>query len=154
MQFGPSWLKPTTRTKSSKTSTPIEDHTNNHAVAPISYSAITRDHPTTPLSPGGHGHDGGANGEGYGGGGPALDHIVDPSKPFRYTKEYMLGLYDEEKQKGRELPFEFERWGVVFREEGGNPVSLAPLTDMEKKVSLKPSLFLGSCRCIYIQPSS
>jgi len=142
MQFGPSWLKPTTRTKPSKTSTPVEDN-NNHAAAPtptaISYSSITRDHPTTPLSPGGHGHDGGANGEGGagGGGGPALDHIVDPSKPFRYTKEYMLGLYDEEKQKGRELPFEFERWGVVFREEGGNPVSLAPLTDMEKKVSLQ-----------------
>ncbi|KAL7410180.1 hypothetical protein BDY24DRAFT_418298 [Mrakia frigida] len=138
MQFGPSWLKPTTRTKSSKTSTPLEENNNNNssnaAPAAISYSSITRDHPT-PLSPGSGGHEGGgANGEG----GPPLDHIVDPSKPFRYTKEYMLGLYDEEKQKGRELPFEFERWGVVFREEGGNPVSLAPLTDMEKKLFTLP----------------
>jgi hypothetical protein len=120
MQFGPSWLKPTSRQKSAKTAqqppAPAEP-------SPISYSAITRDHPT-PMSPESADPNGGS-----------LDHIVDPSKPFRYSKEYMLGLYDEHKQKGRELPFDFERWGVVFREEGGNPISLSPLTEMEKKVS-------------------
>lgn len=128
MQFGPSWLKASSRPKSSKTSAAAAQQAAAAPAEPsaISYSAITRDHPT-PLSP--------ESGDGYGGG---LDHIVDPSKPFRYSKEYMLGLYDEDKQKARELPFEFERWGVVFREEGGNPISLNPLTEMEKKLFALP----------------
>jgi hypothetical protein len=48
----------------------------------------------------------------------------------------MLGMWDDAVQRERELPIEFERWDVVFREETDGPVGLKPLSEAEKKASL------------------
>lgn len=128
MHFGPSWMhKPAAAgsRRSAKASTaaaasPAATADPSHPT----YSAITRDQHTSP-QPSAPSAD---------------DALLDPTKPFKYSKEFMLAQWDEGNLRERPLPIEFERWGVVFREEGGEPVSSKALTETEKKVSL--GLFL------------
>jgi hypothetical protein len=123
MHFGPSWMQNASRSTTKRS----QNHQPAVAASPAaaaaepthpSYSSIAL--PPAPPS------NVNASSLGY----------ENASKPFKYSKEYMLGMWDDAVQRERELPIEFERWDVVFREETDGPVGLKPLSEAEKKASL------------------
>lgn len=123
MHFGPSWMQNSSRAKSySKQTAPAsaggDDASNGAAPHPsaLSYSSVIREQAAL------------ANGL------PVQDQpgFADAAHPFRYSKEYMLGLWSD--NKDRELPIEFERWEVIFRPDGGMPAGLKDMDEVEKRV--------------------
>ena len=163
MHFAPQWVKPIKPTGSS--TTPISDTpphsaksisnnpmsgttssaTSSHpfpalssstshrsaspttAVPPtLSYSRITHA-PQSPSVPGDGSYfpfNGDVNAE-------------EAKHPFRYSREQILGVYDEDKV--RDVPIELvevlEGGGVLVQKGANRPVGLRELTDDEKKVS-------------------
>lgn len=113
IHFGPSWMLNSNRRSAlkSQSSTPATEDQS-------SYSSIIRD----PLAASDAQHANGSETSSY----------DQSTKPFRYSKEFMLGLWDGEKAEG--LVTEFERYVVVFQEEAGRPVAFSELSEKEKKV--------------------
>lgn len=153
MHFAPQWIKPI---KPSGTSVTPTAESPNQSKAPASaqvpfpaLSSSGASHPTvpansglsysrathTPTTPGfptdssyfpyTEPNGSGANGE--------LSH------PFRYSRDQILGLWDE--QKVRKMPIELvdmlEGGGVLASRDVVRPNGLRELTDIEKKVSVR-----------------
>lgn len=57
----------------------------------------------------------------------------DEAHPFRYSKDELLKIYQENAGRGG-LGLEVERWEGVIREIGSEPVALHEMTDTERKV--------------------
>lgn len=94
----------------------------------MSYSRATHAHPQSPTADASYFPPQGENGTGH---------------PFRYSREQILGLYDEDKV--RDVPIELrellEQGGVLVSKQPVKPIGLRELTEVEKKVS---NLSLGS----------
>lgn len=132
MHFGPSWMQNSSRARSftkaaGGANAPASEDATPSSQGQVSYSSVIRDVNGMP------------NGQ------AVLDQqpeFADAAHPFRYSKEYMLGLWQE--NKDRELPIEFERWEVIFRPEAGMPSGLKDLDEVERRVGSHSTLFLLS----------
>jgi hypothetical protein len=64
---------------------------------------------------------------------PVASEKLDESRPFRYSKEELLAIYQVGGGKGG-LGLEVDRWQGVVREVAAEPVTLREMNDAEKKV--------------------
>jgi len=105
-------------------------NTSTSVNPPLSYSRVTH----TPLSPGSQTD---SSYFPYAGDGSNGNGGINPH-PFRYSREQILALYDDEKVKERpiELVQMLEAESVLASKTVGRPVGLRDLTEIEKKVSL------------------
>jgi hypothetical protein len=89
----------------------------------FSYSSILASTPAAQ-SPGG--------GDGYGGNGTATKH----DKPFKYSREEMLGIWkaNAHKYKGGGIPLEFEKHEAFTSDETLDPALLTDMTLAERDV--------------------
>lgn len=132
MHFGPSWMQNSSRARSftkaaGGANAPASEDATPSSQGQVSYSSVIRDVNGMP------------NGQAVPDQQP---EFADAAHPFRYSKEYMLGLWQE--NKDRELPIEFERWEVIFRPEAGMPSGLKDLDEVERRVRFHSALFLLS----------
>lgn len=65
---------------------------------------------------------------------PSTQEPLDPSKPFVYSREFLLSLYDGEKSSRR--PIELARHDIGTRDTGSKPWGLTEWREGEKEVSL------------------
>ncbi|KAL1407608.1 kinesin-like protein [Vanrija albida] len=153
MHFAPQWakpIKPTGSTLASNTEAPLQQRSTAAAPAPaspfpalgqprassptaavtsnppLSYSRVTH----TPASPS-------YAGEGYFPyAGDAPNGGGDGGPPFRYSREQILAVWDEDKFKDRpiELMKMAETGGVLVSKEPVKPVGLRELSELEKRL--------------------
>lgn len=154
MHFAPQWakpVKPSASTLASNTEAPLQQRSTATAPAPaspfpalgqpraaspttavtsnppLSYSRVTH----TPASPS-------YAGEGYFPyAGDAPNGGGDGGPPFRYSREQILGVWDEDKFKDRpiELVKMAESGGVLVSKDIVKPQGLRELSELEKRVS-------------------
>lgn len=60
------------------------------------------------------------------------EESFDPTKPFVYTREFLLSLYDEDKSSRR--PIELARHDIGTRDTGSAPLALKDWREGEKEV--------------------
>lgn len=64
----------------------------------------------------------------------AHEDSLDPAKPFVYSREFLLSLYDDDKRNRR--PLELARHDIATTDSGAQPWALTEYRDGEKEVSL------------------
>lgn len=179
MHFAPQWVKPIKPTGSALTPTAEAPPLAQQKVAPAAipsspFPALGQPRSGSPN----HGNNGGQNqplsysrvthtpaspsygGEGYFpyAGGDAQNGNSDPSPfPFRYSREQILAVWDEDKFKERpiELMQIGENGAVIVSKEVTKPVGLRELTELEKKVRrTRLSHALTSAASLHLCPPS
>ncbi|CED85002.1 GYF domain containing proteins [Phaffia rhodozyma] len=138
IHFGPSWMLNSNRKSTLKSQPPtpaMDDHPQLPSVP--SYSSIIREPVSTSAS-----HTSQSQQQQQQQAASAsevsLHHVEDPARPFRYTRDFILGLWDGPKVQEANLPIEFERYDVVFQEEAVRPIAFAETTDKERKLFSLP----------------